>query len=83
MVMATSLASLYFYYYRRTVKSVFRKHAKDATEKDLKDPVAAYDLRYSDDVLGFEPVGPSGFWIAEAAGEVIGIISLSKSIIRM
>ena len=81
MVITTSLASLYFYYYNRTIKSVFRKHAKDATEKDLKDPVAAYSLRYSDDVLGFEPTGPSGFWIAKADGKVIGTISLSKSII--
>lgn len=80
MVITTSLVSAYLYCYRRTVKSMLHVHVKKAMKTDLKDPVEAYSLRCFDDATGFEPTGPSGFWIAEAGKEVIGFVSLSNSL---
>lgn len=77
VITMSGLASAYFYFHRRTVQGMFRKHVKDALENDLKDPVGAYGLRRSDDLPGFEPTGPAGFWIAEYGGEIIGFVTLN------
>jgi hypothetical protein len=83
VMISSALASAYFYYDRRTIQNLFRKHVKDALEKDLKDPVGAYDLRCCIEFPGFEPTGPSGLWVAEDGGQVIGVVSLSNLIIRI
>lgn len=83
MMITAALALACFYYYRRTVQRVFHKQVEDAMQKDLKDPIETYRLLYSNDLLCFVPTGPSGFWIAEDRGEVIGFVALSNSIIRI
>jgi len=82
-MITTALASAYFYYFRRTIRGVFPKHVENAMQSDLADPAYTYGLRRSADFLNFEPAGPSGFWIAEDAGEVIGFVSLSNSTIHI
>jgi hypothetical protein len=68
------------WYFWRSFRRLLDKFIPDGL-KDLQDVVRVYKLRPSLDGVGYEPNGPSGFWIADEGGEIVGFVGLSQFIL--
>ncbi|KAF5387022.1 hypothetical protein D9615_002065 [Tricholomella constricta] len=68
---------IYLWYQRRKVQRMFRIFLEEALAGELGDIVHSFDLRVGE---GGEcvPTGAGGFWVAEAAGEVAGLVGLTN-----
>lgn len=73
---ASIAVQIYVWYHLRKIKRAFGIFLDEGLKGELGDVVKSFDLRIT--VGGVcVPTGPSGFWVAEEAGEIIGMVGLS------
>ncbi|KAG5636261.1 hypothetical protein H0H81_008617 [Sphagnurus paluster] len=68
---------VYAWYKRRQIKLFFNAFLEEGMTGELADVLKYFDLRVGQDGICI-PNGPSGFWVAEEAGEVLGFVGLTE-----
>ncbi|KAG6835361.1 hypothetical protein H0H93_002149 [Arthromyces matolae] len=72
------LGSIYMWYKRRHVARLFQVFLDVGLAGELSDIVKYFDLHVRENGV-CTPSGPSGFWVAEISGEIVGCVGLNKN----
>ncbi|KAF8063244.1 acyl-CoA N-acyltransferase [Lyophyllum atratum] len=75
---ASFLGWIYVYYHRQKIQRFFGLFLDQGLKGDLGDVVKSFELKITEGGTCV-PTGPSGFWIADEAGEVIGMVGMTLS----
>ncbi|KAF8057521.1 acyl-CoA N-acyltransferase [Lyophyllum atratum] len=75
---ASFVGWVYVYYHRQRIQRFFGLFLDQGLKGDLGDVVKSFNLEITEGGTCV-PTGPSGFWIADEAGEVIGMVGMTLS----
>ncbi|KAF9460859.1 acyl-CoA N-acyltransferase [Collybia nuda] len=80
VTVASGVAEVWFWCYRRKIRHVFRVYVEDAHETDFQDIMGKFGLINCSGNPGSFLNGSSGFWVAEDGGEIVGFVGLDANV---